>query len=262
MTFTGTVIPPAAPVPTGTLTLKRGDNVLATGDLASSLTLSETLDTLAAGTYDITAIYSGDASFKSETKTIKHVVELPPFGAPTKLTASSTGGPVLVTWTGTKGVDHYEVWRRGAGAGWALLAETANQSFSDSTASPSTAWFYKVRGISATAGTPSVFSNADLASTFTFTDETITVRVTKIRRAHITELRAVVNAARAAAGLGAVAWTDAVPVLVKAAHLNELGLALEEARTAAGMPAGGLTAAVTGTAVKAVHVTQLRAALR
>jgi Bacterial Ig-like domain (group 3)/FG-GAP-like repeat len=262
-TFTATVVPPDAPVPTGTLTLKRGDNVIATGDLADSLTVSATLNTLPAGTYNITALYSGDTHFRAETKKIKHVVELPPFGTPTNLSASSTGGPVMVTWTGTKGVEHYEVWRSGAGAGFALLTTTPNQSFFDATASPSAGWLYKVRGIPTGGGTPSAFSNADLASTFTFTDETITIGVTKIRGTHVTELRNAVDSARVAAGLGVVAWTDPTPVVVKAIHLTQLRTALDQARAAAGMPPGSFTTTpATGAKVKALDVTQLRAALR
>lgn len=92
-TFTGTIVPPATATPTGTLTLKRGATVLASGDISVSPSVSATLNSLPLGTHTITALYSGDANFKSETKQIQHVVELPPFGAPSNLTALSTGGP-------------------------------------------------------------------------------------------------------------------------------------------------------------------------
>lgn len=167
-----------------------------------------------------------------------------------------------MNWIGTKGVSYYEIWRRGGGADWALLGTTQAQTFMDSTASPSAAWIYKVRGVAAPGTTPSPFSNADLASTFVFTDETITAGVTKVKRDHVLELRNAVNAARIAAGLTAATWTDNVPNAVKAIHFTELRTALDQARVAAGMTAGSYTSVAAGTGIKAVNITQLRTAVR
>jgi hypothetical protein len=262
-TFTGTVVPPPAVAPTGTLTLKRGDTTLASGDLAASLSVSATLNTLPLGTHTITALYSGDSRFAPATKSIKHVVQLPPFGAPTQLTATSTGGSVTVTWTGSQGVSQYEVWRSGAGSGWALVGTTPNMLFLDSTASPSTVWIYKARAIPTSGVTPSAFSNVDLASTFAFTDTTVTAGTTRIRRDHLTELRNAVASARVAAGLTAATWGEANPTVVKASHYSEVRAAIAQVRTALGMAAASYTSAPSaGSLVRAAHVMETRTALR
>ncbi len=262
-TFTGTVIPPPAVAPTGTLTLKRGATTLASGDLATSLSVSATLNTLPAGTHTITAFYSGDARFAPTTKSIRHVVQLPPFGAPAKLIATSNGGSVTVTWTGSQGVSQYEVWRSGAGSGWTLIGTTPNMLFTDSTASPSTVWIYKARALPTSGVTPSAFSNVDLASTFSFTDATVTAGTTRIRRDHLTELRNAVASARVAAGLTAASWGEANPTVVKASHYTEVRTALAQVRTALGMATASYTSAPsTGTLVRAAHVMETRTALR
>ncbi|HEY0160005.1 MAG TPA: FG-GAP-like repeat-containing protein [Thermoanaerobaculia bacterium] len=262
VTFTASIVAPSSPSPTGTLTLKHGDVTLGTRNLSASLTLSHALSSLPEGTHTLTATYSGDANFPAMTRHLQHVVELPPYGAPSNLSATSVGGLVTVTWVGTKDVFHYEVWRRGGGGPWTFIGASEEQSFLDATASPSAAWLYKVRGVPEGPGAETPFSNADLVSTFTFTDETLTAGASKIRRAHVTELRDAVNAARAAAGLAAAPWTDATPTIVKAIHFNELRTALEQARVAAGMSAGTYAVPAVGSLVKALHVTQLRTALR
>ena len=101
-----------------------------------------------------------------------------------------------------------------------------------------------------------------------FTDDPIQPGVTPIRAVHFTELRARIDALRAAAGLPRFAWTD--PVLragatpVRLAHLLELRAALGAAYAAAGRavprwtdaaPAGGATP------IRAAHLTELRAAV-
>ena len=263
VTFTGTVVPPPAVAPTGTLTLKRGETTLASGDLATSLSVAATLNTLPLGTHTITALYSGDTRFAPATRSLEHVVQLPPFGAPTKLTATSTGGTVTVTWTGSQGVSQYEVWRSGAGSGWTLIGTTPNMLFTDSTASPSTVWIYKARALPTGGVTPSAFSNADLASTFSFTDPTVTAGTTRIRRDHLTELRTAVASARAAAGLTAASWAEANPTVVKASHYTEVRTALAQVRTALGMAAASYTSMPSaGSLVRAAHVMETRTALR
>jgi hypothetical protein len=223
------------------------------------------LSGLAPGTHVITAVYSGDSRFSSSTKTLNQVVQLPPFGAPSQLVATSTGGPVTVSWLGTQGVDHYEIWRSGAGAGWALAGTSVNAAFLDAAASPSAAFLYKVRGISSTPGTgPSPYSNVDLAITFAFTDEELIAGTTRIRLAHLTELRAAAAAARAAAGVSPVPWAEPEPVTVKASHWDEVKTAVEQVRAILALPAGTYTAPLpaVGALVRTTHVTQLRANLR
>lgn len=263
VTFTGTLTPPPTVAPTGgTLRLRRGDAVIAERNITAGLSLAKALADLPLGNTFITAEYTGDSRFIAASTTLKQVVQLPPFGAPAQLVATSTGGPVSLSWTGTRDVAQYEIWRSGAGSAWAQIGTTAAMEYVDSTAPSSAACIYKVRAVKADA-TQSPFSNADLASTFSFTDETLTTGVTRVKRAHLVELRTAVAAARAAAGLTAVTWAESSPVVVKASHWTELRNALEPVRTALAMAAGTYTATpAAGQKVLAVHVTQLRANLR
>jgi hypothetical protein len=265
VTITGTVVPPLTATPTGTLTLKKGETILGTRDLATSFSLSSVLSGLEPGTHVLTAFYSGDSRFSSSSKTLNQVVELPPFGAPSQLVATSTGGPVTVSWLGTQGVDHYEIWRSGAGAGWSLAGTSVNAAYLDAAASPSAAFLYKVRGISSTPGTgPSPYSNVDLAITFAFTDEELVAGTTRIRLAHLTELRDAVAAARASAGVSPITWAEATPVVVKASHWEELRTAVEQVRAVLALSLGTYAAPLPaiGGLVRTTHVLQLRANLR
>ncbi|MBV9494868.1 MAG: VCBS repeat-containing protein, partial [Acidobacteria bacterium] len=117
VTVTGTVAPPPAVAPTGTITLKRGTTILRSGSLTAGMTLQSTMSDLTPGTYAFTFEYSGDARFIAMTKTLQQIVTVPPFGPPPGLNAISYGGPVQLAWIATTNTDHYEVWRNN-GAGW------------------------------------------------------------------------------------------------------------------------------------------------
>ncbi len=102
-----------------------------------------------------------------------------------------------------------------------------------------------------------------------FTDEPIVPGETPIRTTHFLELRSRIDYLRAAFGESSFAWTD--PELtpgvtpIRLVHLTELRSALDAAYAAAGRPAPTWTdqaaAAGGGVRVKAVHVTELRAAV-
>jgi hypothetical protein len=103
-----------------------------------------------------------------------------------------------------------------------------------------------------------------------FSAPTLTAGVSVVRAADLAELRAAVDALRShcACGLGPVAWTD--PVLapgvtpVKSVHVTELRTALAAVFTAGGLtpPAYTDPGLAPGALVRAVHVTELRAAVR
>jgi hypothetical protein len=113
-----------------------------------------------------------------------------------------------------------------------------------------------------TAGAAWVFAG----STPTFTDDPLTPG-TVVKAVHITELRARIDSLRASHGLPAYGWTD--PTItngstgILALHILELRGALAQAYDAA----GGMPPAYTdpslgaGTVIKAVHMTELRAAV-
>ncbi len=106
------------------------------------------------------------------------------------------------------------------------------------------------------------------ASPTAFTDHPIVRGATPVRAIHLRELRARVDALRAAAGRPAFRWTD--PALtpgatpIRGVHVTELRAALAEAYSAAGRPAPVYTdpvLAAGATAIRAAHLMELRGAV-
>jgi hypothetical protein len=103
----------------------------------------------------------------------------------------------------------------------------------------------------------------------TFTDNTLTVGVTKVKAQHIIEIRQAVDALRAVAGLGPAPWTDPTlspfSTIIRAVHILELRSFLEDAASRLGYPAGpaytdpGLTS---GFVIKRAHIEDLRQRIR
>jgi hypothetical protein len=73
VTFTATVTPtaPGSGVPTGTVTFKDGSTTLGTGTLDGSGHATLTTANLTATSHSITAVYAGNASFKTSTSAVK-----------------------------------------------------------------------------------------------------------------------------------------------------------------------------------------------
>jgi hypothetical protein len=69
VTFTATVTKGEPGTPTGTVTFYNGTSVLGVSTVNSSAQATLTVDTLAAGTHNITAIYTGDTNFAGSTTT-------------------------------------------------------------------------------------------------------------------------------------------------------------------------------------------------
>jgi hypothetical protein len=149
---------------------------------------------------------------------------------PTNVVATATSPTsVYVSWTGTPNAT-YEVVRVGAGNVTATVGSSHAGGLSDTNASASTAYLYKVHAITP-ANAP--FGTPDLATTVIFTDPSLGPGTT-IKAAHFAELRTAVDAVRALAGLGGGSYTTDptinAGVTIKAAHLTELRTALDQAR--------------------------------
>lgn len=259
LTVTATVVNPATAVATGTLTLSRNTTTLATGSLSSATNISSTTKDLVPGTYEYRATYSGDSRFSPATATLLQKVQTPPFGPPPGLVATSFGGAVQLSWIAPNDVHHYEIWRSSGGA-YAKVGESFSASFADPAPAAGT-FLYKVRAVSG-AGVHSEFSAVDLATTRIFTEETLVAQTTTVKAAHLTELRAAVDAARVVAGLPPATFTTMDRV--RGAHITELRTAAAEVRAFLGLTAvaftdGSLTA---GASIRASHVLELRAAIR
>ena len=101
-----------------------------------------------------------------------------------------------------------------------------------------------------------------------FTDEPLVAGASIVKAVHVNELRNRINAQRTRFGLGAAAWTD--PSLgvgasvIKAAHVTEMRSALQGAYAQAGTAFPALADAVltAGMPVRAVHLSQLRIAVK
>lgn len=99
-----------------------------------------------------------------------------------------------------------------------------------------------------------------------FTDDPLISGVTAIRAIHLVELRARIDALRTRFALPAFSWTDpaVVPgaVTVKSVHLAQMRSALGSVYAALKRTTPVYTdTALTGVPVKAVHLTELRAAI-
>jgi microcystin-dependent protein len=106
----------------------------------------------------------------------------------------------------------------------------------------------------------------ETSGTTTFTDDPLTAGSSAIRAVHVTELRARIDAVRAGFALPPFDWTD--PVLtagttgLKAQHILDMRTALLQAYANGGLVAPTFTdpALGAGTAIKAVHIAELRSA--
>jgi hypothetical protein len=100
----------------------------------------------------------------------------------------------------------------------------------------------------------------------TFTDDPLVAGSTIVKTTHFTELRIRIDALRSRFGLSGYSWTDASldGRLISRTHVEQLRVALQEAYAAAKVSAPSFTdSSITAGAVlvKAVHITELRAAV-
>jgi len=206
------------------------------------------------GSYDVTAIVGE----YNATFALTNTAALPPTNV-AAIAASATS--VTITWNGTV-ASTYEVLRVAAGNVLSTIGSSDSGSLTDMTASPNTAYLYKVRRI-----LPSVsdYSSPDLATTVIFADARLTSNETAVKTAHITDLRTAVDAVRALAGLGAGAYTD--PTIgagitpIKASHVGGLRKPLDDAVKTLNLPEVIYTTPVPlagTTTISAAHINDLR----
>jgi len=184
--------------------------------------------------------------------------------APAGLTAALVSATsAQIAWSPVVGAVGYHVYRTANNATYGLVGSPAGLSYLDTTASPNTAYLYLVRAVDAAAH-ESANSNKALVTTVIFTDPGLVASSTRIKAAHIEELRTAVNAVRVLAGLGAAAFTDPAlssSIPIRRAHLIELRGGLDGARVPLGLPALTYTdPAITAgsTKMKTAHVIELR----
>ncbi|HYK03006.1 MAG TPA: M12 family metallo-peptidase [Thermoanaerobaculia bacterium] len=184
---------------------------------------------------------------------------------PTGVVATPTAATsVLVTWNAAAGAASYDVLRSTGGAFTVLGSTTIDLFFNDNTAAANTAYRYAVQAHGAGV-IVSDLSVPDVATTTSFTDPTITALSTTAKVIHFTELLTVINSLRSLAGLSPISFTAPGPApleTVRRQHILDLRAGLDAARTALGMSAltyTDPTLTAGSTKIKAVHVTELRA---
>ena len=128
----------------------------------------------------------------------------------------------------------YEVQRTAGGGIFETRGTVAAPPLVDS-ASPNTAYLYKVRAVSPVL---TAFSPNDLATTVIFTDPVLTAGM-QIKAVHLNEIGTAVNAVRVLSGAGPLPFSDSplTPgvTTIKALHMNERRGVLDAARAALGL---------------------------
>jgi hypothetical protein len=150
---------------------------------------------------------------------------------PTNLVATATSvSQVGVTWNAMPTAVSYRVYRSTDNVTFTALGTTSNTSFSDAGLTPNTAYLYRVAGIDG-LDAESAPGPIDLATTIVFSEDPIVPGVTVVKAAHIIELHAAVDAARAAAGLGVLYFPYAVApgLVVQLGPITQLQNGLNEA---------------------------------
>jgi hypothetical protein len=214
----------------------------------------------ASGTFTI-SVTATDTNGCTGSRNYTFNIATPPGSAPVNLRATAaSASQVMITWTPVATADGYEVFRGTSNATMVSIAVPSLNSYADTTGLVAgTTYVYKVRAFG--QGISGTFSAPEIATTIIFTDDPIVIGSTVLKGVHLTEVRAAVNAVRAAAGLTAATFTDAVPAgqNAKAVYIQELRAALNPARLAIGVPTLSYTnTANAGTIVRAIDLTEIR----
>lgn len=204
-------------------------------------------------TYTLTSVT--DAGGCTGTRSGSARVEVVP-EAPYGLAATATSATsVTLSWSYSGTADAFEIHRNGT------YLRSATASSATDTVVAGRAYVYEVRAVR--AGTRSLASNRDLATSVIFENSPIVNGLQLIRAQHIAQLRTAVNAVRQVAALAATTFTDDVTaprVTPRAIHISELRSALGSARSALGLPALTYQRPIVAdsSVIFAVDVTELR----
>jgi len=194
--------------------------------------------------------------------------------APSSLVATGSSTPqVNLSWTAAADgtVDHYQVERMDSfAAGYSVIAASVTSTtYNDTTVSADSAHLYRVRAFDS-SNNYTTYSNVDLATAITFTDDPLNPSGTKttIKADHLNELRRAVNGVRALVNLPPATWTYPDPVSSPASQrrmiyledVTDLRTKLDEALTILGLtqPYPSDPPLARGAVVYAAHFTQIR----
>jgi len=232
----------------------------------STTTVSYGAHTLSARAYDaagnITTSAAVAVTVSNPDETPPTVTITSPTSNPTYTTSSSPltlGGTAAdnigvtqVTWANSRG---------GGGTATGTTTWTASGIVLQTGTNVLTVTARNAAGNTATARV-----TVTLSGTLPLTDEPLIAQSTPVKAVHVMELRAAIDDARVARGLAPFAWTD--PALTaggtpaRVVHLAELRTALNQAYQAAGRTAPTYTDPAELSIIKAIHLNELRAAVR
>lgn len=179
-----------------------------------------------------------------------------PGGVNARATAANS---ITVTWNPFPGATYYTVQRRAPGENFVDWVGTSGTSYTDTWGvAGATSYLYRVEAYTSEGWSQP--SAADIATTVMFTDDPLVAGSTNIKGEHLTQVRSAIAAARTLAGLSVLSVTDPVltGVAAKAVHITELQAALDAALIALSLPSGGFTSVATGGAIETDPLQQLR----
>lgn len=238
-------------VPTGSVQLKRGSAILATGTVSNGIaTVSATLER---GTHAVTAVYSGDGNFKVAALDLTLSV-LP--NLPLAIDARGLQNAISIRAVLPPNTTATALYRSPAGAGtWTNVTGWTPQNEYDTTVVNGVLFDYRLSAI-----VSGVEQTSNIDAALIFNDDPVVPSTTLVKRVHFNELRLTVNALRSNAGLPPFNFDGTYAgQVVMASHLASLRTALAEARQSLGMVAAAFTdQAIAGTLIKAVHIQELR----
>jgi subtilisin len=241
-----------------------GSVVIPAGAASAAIVVTPVADGASEGNETVILTAAASAAYQagSPSSATITIADQVPLVAPANVLATATSDFVVnVNWSPVAGATSYRVYRSSDRFTYTLIGSAGAPPFDDTTATPYTAYLYKVRSY---ANGESGDSNRDLATTVMFMDETLTAGTTSVRLAHFTDLLSAVNAVRALAGLNAIQFSEPSPaagVAVNGQHVVDLRNALNAARATIGLSAltySDPTITAGATSIKAVHLTEIR----
>lgn len=245
-----------SPTPTGTVELLRGATSIGSAPLVGGVASFN--PTLPRGSYEYTAVYSGDTNYLSGSGAFTLNV-LP--NAPLVIDARASDSTVFIPAVVPNGTTATTMYRRVSGSGiWSAVPSWTLVSQVDDGTGMTRGVVYDYR-LDATVSGGLQQSNID--SALLFTDPTLTAGSSVIKVAHFTELRTSINILRTAAGLSPFSFdgTFGLGASVRATHMSAMRTAVNEARTVLGLLTTTFTdGSLPGVHIKKVHVTELREA--
>jgi photosystem II stability/assembly factor-like uncharacterized protein len=240
---------------TAPATVSFGQTAATNVRVLSPNTIAATVPPHAAGAVDVTVTSNGSSAMNGEG----YIYTMQALAAPTNVLATAVAASTIqVTWQAVSGAMSYEVLRR-ANDSYAVIGTTSSLILSDTSASPGTAYLYKVRALGlAGAGSPD--SAPDLGTAIVFTDPSLVAGTTRVKFVHLSQLRDAVQAVRQLAGLTPASFsaTAGVGMPVSFVHLMEVRNYLNHARTVLLLPGLTFSSASDGTLIRAVDFAELR----